>query len=264
MFEFFKKKAKQVDLAAGKLQEKGHSTYTESTKTVDNMTSFEIPDFTEEDLNFDLGLGEFMSEKDRTSIVPQVMPNSQATASSTSQFAPSVNKVSSDLVQPTTQSLSNNQEMQTKQTENKIEPVETFTSKQDFPNEELPKFQVFSPSDSNLDLDVLMKSTPKKAGNYVNNKNKNIEKKETKLVQADIVKQLVEVKFIEKEAYAKTILLSDELTKDTAVAQSQIVSIISNSETQNLDVEELMGTMRSIGDALMAADSKLFGEVDGK
>lgn len=60
----------QAAMQQNKFQQAG----TKSTKVDDGKGSFEIPDFSEDDLNFDLGLNEFMqpqSESDKAMKVPQ-------------------------------------------------------------------------------------------------------------------------------------------------------------------------------------------------
>lgn len=257
MFNFFKKKEKQVDLTVNKQHEQDYTPFADTTKPADNTASFEIPDFTEDDLNFDLGLGEFMPGKDQSIINTQEIQTSSA-PSQTSYTA----QADSNFVQPI-------------QTAQQIQPAQSQVQNddtaialvQDASDEELPEFQVFPSLESTLDFGAPARVTQRKilpSNAPLNKPKQNVVKQEVKPVQMNPVQIMAEGKFMPKEDYVKTILLSDELVNRSAVAQSQIAGIISTSEAQSIGIEDLRNTARTIGGSLMIADSKLFGDGDGK
>ncbi len=263
MFGFSKKK-KQVEQQSQPLQPAQSSQgNTDIPPPAINeepaQESFEIPDFTEDDLNFDLGIGEFMPDQASSSGMGQQIPlnpmQSQSPADITGNNIPQTNEVQSFEGFPPVD-------------ENKAKEV-TPSNKGEAPVEdenEIPKFEV--PLSESL-------------SDAVNDKKKKHEKKEAKPkrelireMESDLMAQAKQRKeqapppsrgiFMQSAVYDKTVILMDDTIKKSSYGESikSKLSSIMDSEKQHSD--DLGKMSRAILESLLNCDARLFEKGDEK
>ncbi|MFA6073591.1 MAG: hypothetical protein WC758_05745 [Candidatus Woesearchaeota archaeon] len=275
MFDFLKKKSLEAPKSPKNGVPKQEFVPIQQSKVEDEVASFEIPDFTEEDLNFDLGLGEFMPNsnepklpipqglsidvpEDKIKPLPPLISASQLNESNSMQK--NMNQVESietkAFAEDPIKEIIPPQKLDVNQTKFQwlSEDVQT-----ELPSDDLPKFNVqggLSFSDLNL---IYSKNEIDK------NINKKTEHKSTKQkkVENTVIKSSDGL-FIPKKEHNKIIILSDDTCKKTTSAESIKANFISLSEQQDININELEKTMKSIRDSVLLVDSKLFAEGDTK
>jgi hypothetical protein len=272
MLGFFRKKEQPAPPKEEKVPEKDFAPLNGGEQDGEKNASFEVPDFTEDDLNFDLGLGEFISEGKQSDLD---VKSSQAENSQAKKTpAEGVLKPAPQPAQPSVQQAV--QKTPAPARDGMIDipgqgiapasspPVHGALAAQgEVPDDELPRFQVeraFSASDFAQERIQAPRSPSQVKEDRAEERRKAREaEKERRAVQTP--QQGV---FITKEDYSRTILLSDETVSKSSVGQSQLSGMLSASESQGAVLDELRSTLRAIGESLMFTDSRLFGQGDGR
>lgn len=248
MFGFLKKKDNLPAQGAGQRQPQGQSF--QSTKVEDDMASFEIPDFTDDDLNFDLGIGEFMPQggippvpqEKKQEPVPEEQPPMQESAKDEAEFE----------VQKTEEQKEAGDELPPAPTQEDV-PKEINNLK-DVDPDELPKFAIDSPEEIPA---VPVEEKHKKT---------KVHKKEHTSHQAkkkDEIKHFAQASpegfFVPKDVYRKIIILADDTTKKGIEGQEIRREFSVLSKTRKDIIASADKDAKDIKDSLLSMDSRLFG-----
>jgi len=266
----------------------------QQTKVEDDVASFEIPDFSEDDLNFDLGLGEFMPESSmqrKEMIEPKGLPIPELKPTTNTNVEqgfsippPPMPSASSEPVAV---------QIQTQPTivpETKVETISKDKAVSDINIEIKPqivsmpsvapvvivkdeKENKFSWSAGATEEDSPDDDLPK--FNIIPTLSlaeiKDIEvksakqKKKVVKVQKEIkeetpVQSSLEGLFLPKSTFNKLVIIADDTTRKSLSADFQKAGIMQISETQEVYISDLTKTLKTIMESLLLADEKLFGE----
>jgi hypothetical protein len=243
MFNFFGKKNKlQEPQQPPGLTDKSNLAPA-STKVEDDVASFEIPDFTEDDLDFDLGISEFMPEPDA---------NMQPQVSSTD----AINNGASSSASSKQDALQSGQYAQ-QGVANEVPKPENPEQEE---SEEIPKFNVepaAAPSDTDKDWTSDKPETKKKAET----------KKENPLPVLPNHKPYgyeSEDFFISEDKYDKAVILVEDTIKKSARAEAIKTDSFELSDSKKQNIEKLTKLVKSITDSLMDTDTRIFEQGDAR
>lgn len=279
MFNFFKKEMKAPQ-APPQMAKNADFAPFQQTKVEDDLASFEVPDFTEDDLNFDLGLGEFMPKgnnepqlpfpqglptevsevppmpkKDESLVQPDALSIEPKTEEKSNQYNEFISEEEKEIV-PENQNL----QQTTKSVEEHVEEHNNLAWGEDIqadsPDDDLPKFN----TSSTMSFSELKEITEEKPKTQITKKTSK-QKKEA-ILEKEAVQEPSQGLFLPKSTYTKMIILTDDTTKKAASAEAIKSGFLSISEAQDSNVDELTKTMKSIRDSLMLTDAKLFGKGD--
>jgi hypothetical protein len=269
MFSFSKKK-KQIEIVQPQQPNLVPSAAPpQPIKEAENPAEYQIPDFTEEDLNFDLGLGEFTPEYAHPA--PQDTNNQMAPTS-----APETN-------------LSQNQNLQTSKTSKEEDMIPSANDlsmyeqaeKQFKDNEtirKMPKAEEHS-VDEDTEIPKFDVSNDFNLGNIHSESKKELSKKEKPKKEriTELEKEIMATAQIKKDAavpsrsifmsseiYDKTVILTEDTLKKAVYGESVKSKFSAISESKKQQVDELSKLTRSILDSLLNCDAKLFEKGDEK
>jgi hypothetical protein len=217
-------------------------------------SSFDVPDFSEEDLNFDIGLDDFAPEKpvDKALLeIPETMPAQTGPTQNLLQLQPTLAPP-----QPVDTTLS--------------EPSTSNSAAEEPADEDLPKFDI--PAFSNYPTEELF--TPEKP-----KKNKKLpepkpERKlaEIKTAPAVTEKQLNEVfsdemaqrmeVFIEKENYKQLMSIEDRMLQDLKENLQKSNNALLMVKIYDESYSTLSRTLMDMQKRLLALDQKIFEKGD--
>lgn len=266
----------------------------QQTKVEDDVASFEIPDFSEDDLNFDLGLGEFMPESStqkKEIIEPKGLPIPELKPTTNINVEQSFPVPPPPMPLVTLEPAAIQTQMQPAIVpENKVEKISKDESISDINVEIKPqivsvpsvspvvvvkdeKENKFSwsagPTEEDSPDDDLPKFniTPTLSLAEIKNIEVKTAKQKKKVVKAQKetkeetpVQSSLEGLFLPKNVFNKLVIIADDTTKKSLSADFQKAGIMQISETQEAYISDLTKTLKSIMESLLLADEKLFGE----
>jgi hypothetical protein len=294
---FFKKKL-EPPVAPPKMNTgTGFNPFTQ-TKVEDDITNYEVPEFNENDLNFDLGLGEFMPESKippepkglPTEFPPQPLsPSSQQISSPPNVPVPAAPQ--SPRVQQTTtpnmsavpepaqlseepRSISTMGGIQMRQSDIDIDSLPP-SWEQEVPQEvqqESEPEQSFErvkaePVEDDLPrfrfptTSSLPIAETSKTGTKITKKySVKLSEKEKK--EREEVQLSTEGLFVPKSIFDKVIILSEDTSKKTGYADLIKAKFILLSQEQDSNIEDLTRIMKTVQSSLLLVDTKIFGKGD--
>ncbi|MGV8168426.1 MAG: hypothetical protein ACP5N3_00045 [Candidatus Nanoarchaeia archaeon] len=271
MFSFFKKKMREPEAPQHVAVNKDFVPF-QQTKVEDDVASFEVPDFSEDDMNFDLGLGEFLSEKTQGLPMPKGLPVDAPPAptvppANPPQIQPAQNSEVSKMQPPLTApqettSMPVFEEEKIPEKKEEAAPAQSQTqiswaaepAEEEAPDEDLPKFSVSAPI-SLSDTKPAEPAQPKVQGKSL----KTVKQTAPIKLEAEKVQTAKEGLFLPKQHYTKMIILAEDTSKKSESADKIKSEFVSLSDNKDLTIEALIKNMKSIRDSVMLADSKLFG-----
>lgn len=269
------------------------------TKVEDEVASFEIPDFTEDDLNFDLGIGEFMPDAGQSpNIPPQVQRQPMQKQMQNPSPAPlnvqppvQVQQVQPIQPQPVQQIPEPPAyEQQELQEEQQYAPSQRFGIQQEFPppppdfrqeerqtenmgrkrrpeeyreeiEDEIPKFEI---DRSRPELRKGVGFEQRKKEGIREESPVDVKKEISSLLHEQAEQDLREQRrgiFMPNIIYEKVVILTEDTVKQSNYSEGAKTKISSLIESKRQSTEDLKKLARSVVDSLLDCDTKLFEKV---
>lgn len=234
----------------------------QTSKIEDDNATFEIPDFSDDDLNFDLGIGEFVP-LDTADGSPKGLPTAPSEVPKPDEIPPMPFHPGTQAVQakPLIDVKTKVSQPDSFPALGKIAEHEAQPQIEEEPDEEdltvLPKFSTQGEVNLADDVRVAPEKHEKKQ-KYAAKKTLpkiHIDKNEPKhYAQAG-----PEGFFVPKDVYKKIILLSDDILKQLSSGDESVRAMHAISKQNKDIITDADREAKSIRDMMMSADSMLFG-----